>query len=139
MGYRKHGFRFCKGYSFFFNKVELLILRQSFVVSAQFCQHFSCRKPGKTLCFDSEVDLHLLKLGNRTFFSNPGAQAPSGWSILRKIYGQEQNSRVGLLGSYNNNNKYYYYLFLQRIFLTPKCALQCQIYYNLYTKKCKKS
>ena len=30
-------------------------------------------------------------------------------------------------------------LFLKRIFLTPKCALQCQIYYNLYTKKCKKS
>ena len=47
------GFDFVKA-SVFYNKVELLILRQSFVVSAQFCPYISCRKPGNTLCFDSE-------------------------------------------------------------------------------------
>ena len=36
------------------------------------------------LCFDAEVDLHSVKLGNLAFSSNPGAPALSAWSILVK-------------------------------------------------------
>ena len=54
---------------FLFNIVELLTLKRPFYVSGQFCQSIFCRKPGNMLCFDSEVDLHSLKLDNRAFSS----------------------------------------------------------------------
>ena len=54
------------------------------------------------LCFDSEVDLHSLKLGNQAFSSNPEARALSAWYILLKPLGGKNNcrNRVGLVRSY---------------------------------------
>ena len=66
VGYRKHGLHVNKAYMF-----------NSLLVCGQFCPYLSCRKPRNTL-----VLIALLKLGNRAFSSNPGAQALSKSSVL---------------------------------------------------------
>jgi len=43
---------------------------------------FLVEKPGNTVCFDSEVDMHSLSLGNLAFSSNPSGEGSRnlGWN-----------------------------------------------------------